>query len=1431
MKKLCLALLAATVMLFATAQTDVIYNWAKALNNNQYYSGPILADNVAVDMQGNVHVIGSFKGTADFDPNPVSAFHLTSVNNYYDIFIAKYDSNGNLIYAKQMGRYETSGATGDIAVDADGNVYVAGKIDISFFSKYDSSGELVFAYNPPFTPASIALDSESSILLTGTFLSTPDFNLGAGTASLTSTGSADIFVAKYDQDGNYLYAIGMGGTGDDSGNSIIVDEANNAYVTGYFSNTADFDPGVSTANLSSAGSYDVFLAKYDSAGNYAFAIAAGAAGNDRGLKVAVDNSGNALVTGYFNNTVDFNPGAGTANVTSNGGNDAFLAKYNGSGIFIYALGLGGTSPDAGASVSTDSSGSAYVAGYFRNTVDFDPGAGTANLTSTGQDDAFFAMYDAAGNYLFAKQLGGTNSDAGSDIAIDNTGKIIATGYFRGAADFDPGAGTSNLSGNTSNNNAFIGKYSGNGDYGWAIGILGYSNSSTEFQDEGRDIKTDASGNVYVTGSFSGTVDFDPGAGTQLLTSAGNTDIFLAKYDANGDFVFAFPLGASGQDGGYSLGLDAGSNIYLTGYFNSTVDFDPGASVVSLVSAGSRDIFLAKYSSSGAFIFANRMGASGSETAYSMALDANSNIYLAGNFESTVDFDPGIGSVTLTSAGGVDIFFAKYTSAGAFVYAKKIGGSMTDYAFDIAADASGIIYLTGYFTGTVDFDPGAGTVNLVSVGGSSDYDVYFAKYDISGNYVYANSIGTSSTQEQGYSITTDGLGNAYVSGTCSGSSDFDPGPGTVNIAGSGSFLAKYNTSGNYVYAMRIGLGYALYADGSGNTYVACSFQGTIDFDPDAGVKSLTAIGSTDIFIAKYDASGSYLFAKGFGGIDLDIAYGLALDASGNIHITGAFRNTADFDPGYGDGRISSTNSNDIFLAKYFQTNNSITTSALSESSLCAGASVDVSFTITGTYNAGNEFIAQLSNASGSFANPAVVGSLSGVTSGTINITIPQNASAGSGYRIRVVSSNPAITGTDNGSNIVIHPGCNDNNPCTDDVCTNGVCSYPNNTSGCDDADACTDNDACANGVCEGAPVNCDDNNTCTTDGCNPATGCTYISLSSLLYADSDSDGFGNPNIFIDTCHQPAGYVADNTDCDDSNENIYPGADELCNGVDDNCANGIDELNTTLLFVTDLTWDGAILSPGCPTCADNNINGFSAPVIWSSSHPAATVSKTFSYTPTAGKLVYFEGGVDDDWEVLVNGQVVQSDSDSIATFLPPVDITPYLINGSNTIQINATDVGGPYGLSAAIYEVETTCDDNIACTSDYCEQGTGCVFTPINCTADISGSIVSESGAPIPTVTLNVTGASAQSQTTPLNGEYIFNVDMGGNYTITPSKNNDSLKTNGITTLDITLIRRHLLGSAYLSSPYKIIAADVNSSNAVTTAGCGRLCRVIMYSLTR
>ncbi|MFH0759918.1 MAG: SBBP repeat-containing protein [Bacteroidota bacterium] len=441
---------------------------------------------------------------------------------------------------------------------------------------------------------SLAIDKQGNVYIAGTFQGTNvDFDPGPGTALISSSNrSVDIVFAKYDPSGNYLWVKRIGGSNEDIPAKIVVDGSGNVFVAGWYqSATCDFDPGPGTVNLGSVGYADMFFAKYDTNGNLCWANRAGSTNYDGVHDIFLDPTGNLLITGYFNGTVNFDPGPGTALLTDAGGGDLFFAKYDASGNYLWAKRAGGTQYEVGNSIITDPAGNIYVSGPFMSTnADFDPGAGTAILGTAGGYDMYLAKYDPSGNYQWAKRTGGILDEIGGQLLPDPSGNLLVAGMYKSAnIDFDPGNGIVIIS-SSGGYDFSLAKYSPQGNLLWAKGFGGTQD------DYYNGIITDDQGNVHLSGQYMNSIDLDPGAGSVRLSSAGMNDAFFAKYDSNGNYVSHFSISCTADETAGPLGFDLSGNLASVVAFNgSGVDMDPGPRTTLLSSAGGMDMALVKFS--------------------------------------------------------------------------------------------------------------------------------------------------------------------------------------------------------------------------------------------------------------------------------------------------------------------------------------------------------------------------------------------------------------------------------------------------------------------------------------------------------------------------------------------------------------------------------------------------------------------------------------------------------------------------------------------------------------------------------------------------------------------------------------------------------------------------------------------------------------------
>lgn len=466
------------------------------------------------------------------------------------------------------------------------------------------------------------------------------------------------------------------------------------------------------------------------------------------------------------------------------------------------------------------------------------------------------------NFGFAFPLAGNFFSHGQAIATDQSGNLYVTGYFAGPADFDPGLGVTTLNTPQLSQNTFIAKYTSAGALVWAK----YFDGGTFNSNQGTGIAVDSTGNVYTTGYFSGTVDFDTGSGTANLTSVFvGDDGYVCKHDSNGNYVWVEQFHGSASFGAHpqAITLDSTDNIYTTGSFNGTVDFNPGSGTTAFTSAALKpDIFVCKLTNSGSSVWADQLGGNNQNNVGSgIAVDGSGNVYSTGFFTGSADFDPGPSSFVLStpSTSVQNIYVSKLDKNGSFVWAEQMSGTANGAGQGITVDSTGNLYYTGYFQGTTDFDPGTGTHNLSSVSGSKD--AFGSKLDTNGNLVWLAPFAGTST-DIGQAITLDSFGEVYTTGQFTGTVDFDPGSGTANVKTTffpDVFVSELDNSGNYVYAGALGdgnltnLGTGIAVDHSGNIDTIGYYFGTGDFDPGPNVVPLTSTSDT-IFVSQLTQSG-------------------------------------------------------------------------------------------------------------------------------------------------------------------------------------------------------------------------------------------------------------------------------------------------------------------------------------------------------------------------------------------------------------------------------------------------------------------------------------------------------------------------------------------------------------------------------------------------
>lgn len=609
---------------------------------------------------------------------------------------------------------------------------------------------------------------------------------------------------------SYQWANSAGSTNAEYGQAIASDPSGNVYVTGAFIGTVDFDPSIATANLTSlSGSQDIFLAKYTSAGAFIWVKQIAGNSTEKPYDLVADASG-AYLAGNFLGTVDFDPNAGTNNITFLGGGtdgDGFFAKYDINGNLSWVNRIGSTVNDRVTSIAIDAFANVYVTGFIGGNADMDPSASSASLNVSGTYNAYIGKYSSTGAYVFAKQITGGYSE-GDDINVDASGNIYLTGSYATTNDFDPSAATANLSTSSLTQlDIFLAKYTSAGLYTFAkqIGGIGV--------DIGYQVVPDASGNIYLGGVFSSTCDFDPTATVNSLTSAGQGDLFVAKYDASGNLTWKTGTGGTTNDYCFGLGLDGSNNVYITGKVQGTnVDFDPSASS-SLLTSASSCMYIASFSSAGSFLSLS----SPSIASVGNGLCVNSSLYVAGMFAGTGDFDFSASTANLTSLGGNDVFFAKYNVCA---------GSAPAQPSAISGNISPCIGNSQTYSVTNDPLATSYTWSFpVNWAGSSTTNVSTPTVSNSGviSVVATNSCGAGPSRT--LNITAVGFSNAVITSTNISCYNYSNGIAVISYTGSGGpYSILWQPSGAVtasVNNLSVGTHSATVTDGNG-----CSITKTV-----------------------------------------------------------------------------------------------------------------------------------------------------------------------------------------------------------------------------------------------------------------------------------------------------------------------------------------------------------------------------------------------------------------------------------------------------------------------------------------------------------------------------------------------------------------------------------------------------------------------------
>jgi len=439
------------------------------------------------------------------------------------------------------------------------------------------------------------------------------------------------------------------------------------------------------------------------------------------------------------------------------------------------------------------------------------------------------------------------NDYANGVATDSSGNVYVTGGTKGGLDGNTSAGNTDL---------FVVKYNSSGTKQWTkqLGSSGL--------DSANGIAIDSSGNVYVTGVTFGGLDWN--------TSAGANDLFVVKYNSSGTKEWTEQLGSASSDYANGVATDSSGNVYVAGVTYGGLDGN---------SKGNSDLFVVKYNSSGTKEWTKQYGTDRYDEARGVATDSSGNVYVVGGTKGNLN--------GISNSGRTDAFVIKFNSSGTKQWTKKLGTWQNDLANGVATDSSGNFYVTGFTYQHLDGNTSAGKA-----------DLFVVKYNSSGTKQWTKQLGTSK-HDRARGVATDSSGNVYVTGDTYGGLD-----GNTNAGYNDLFVVKYNSSGTKQWTKQLGtsstdLANGIATDSSGNIYVAGGTYGGLDGNTNAG--------NSDLFVVKYNSSGTKQWTKQLGSSSRDYDYGVATDSSRNVYVSGDT---------YG-GPDNNTNAgyNDLFGVKY------------------------------------------------------------------------------------------------------------------------------------------------------------------------------------------------------------------------------------------------------------------------------------------------------------------------------------------------------------------------------------------------------------------------------------------------------------------------------------------------------------------------------------
>ncbi|WP_201293646.1 NHL repeat-containing protein, partial [Tenacibaculum maritimum] len=900
MRKLYVLLL---LMIFCVAKgnaQDLKFLWAKQVKTRNFGSGT----SIITDLDKNVYTLGDFAKYGDFDPDEGGVV-INENSEYGNIYLQKRNSAGKHLWVKQIKG--TVVETHRVITDSEGNLYILG-----YFG-----GKI-------------------------------DIDLGEGENWLTSKNDRnyDLFILKLDSEGNTIWIKQMSYGGFGKGD-IKIGKDNNLYMTYSFSREL---------SIIKNGKEEFFKTERDAAlvlkmsleGEYDWVkIFDGKGGVVNAESISTDQNSNVYVSGTFSDLIHFDKNSEEGELGANGAIVTYITKLDTGGNFKWAKKIDGNNVRVkGFAMANDQENNLYIAGGFSGKVDMDPNEGVHEVTSLGViTNGYVLKWSPKGEFIWAKRTR-TRGRYGSimDFALDSGGNSYAVGTADGDIVAEYENRTEIIKGKKAKKQIYIQKIDANGKLKWLKGM-------NVGRGKAEEIHLENDSDLYVTGSFSETVDFDMSEGEKLLTSNDRTDPFTLKMSVgedevvveeeivedNYDYVnevdpqdleltWAKQIKGADSNSGNYVTTDLNDNTYIVGKFANFTDFNPTEKGGILKTDGERDVYIQKRNSNGKHVWAKQIKGTSARNVGRVITDYENNIYIIGIFKGKADFDLGEGEKWLAAKGNSDIFILKLDPEGNTIWVEQIstGGSFLHQSADTGSIAIGTdnnLYVTGFFRDSLSATIGGQSINF----SSERESVFILKMGLDGGLKWANQFeGKGATYANSLSLDQDN--SIYISGHFTASVDFDPSAGEYLLKTEGKreramFIAKLDTEGNFKWAKKIkgamvNSGGSLANDARNNLYVSGRFSGTIDINPNEGVYHLTALPryGSNSFILKLTSAGAFLWATPTRSDKFCMLNEIVVDKEGYSYGLGFFSGTIKYGKEDNEKLISSKGSNQILIQK-------------------------------------------------------------------------------------------------------------------------------------------------------------------------------------------------------------------------------------------------------------------------------------------------------------------------------------------------------------------------------------------------------------------------------------------------------------------------------------------------------------------------------------